>query len=168
MTPSTCSGFCKNFTYFGVEAGNQCYCGHTIQNGYPKVEDRDCAQVCNGSANRTLICGGPWRLDLYTSTARAIGPPAVNYTDQGCFVDQETRGLTGGNYSIDNMTPQLCAGLCGDYRFAGVENGNQCFCGNTWPSTYLKADQKECNDTCGGDPALTCGATWRLELYAIG
>lgn len=167
MTPTFCNSFCQSFPYYGVKAGNQCYYSHTVRDGCPKVEDRDCGAVCSGSKDCTPKCGGTWRLDLYSSAGRT-GPPAVNYTAQGCFIDQEVHELANGTYNDDSMTPQLCAGLRKGYRYVGVENGSQCFCGNVWPSTNSEVEGRGCNDTCPGDPALTCGVAWRMGLYAIG
>jgi hypothetical protein len=165
MTPSLCLSLCPNVPFYAVEAGTECYCGKDIHDGYPRVEDRDCDSPCGGDPNSK--CGGFWRLDLYTPKGEK-GPPAVNYTSRGCFVDKPNRGLQSLFRDDSRMTPKLCAGFCANYKFAGVEDGTQCFCGNAWPSDYPKVVDKDCNYTCGGDPGFSCGAIWRLNLYAIG
>jgi len=164
MTPQLCNSICQGFPFYAVEDTTQCFCGTTFHNGYPKVPDSECNDSCNGDSGAK--CGGFWRLSLYSSTG-ASAPPAVSYTAQGCFVDQPDRGLTNVETTDDTITPPLCAGFCVGYRYAGVEYGNQCFCGNTWPSSYSKVADNECNFTCAGDPTQTCGGFWLLNLYVL-
>jgi hypothetical protein len=165
MTPQLCNSFCQGFPFYAVEATTQCFCGTTFQNGYPKVPESECNNSCSGKGGAK--CGGFWRLSLYSSTG-ASAPPAVNYTAQGCFTDQLNRGLTNVERLDNTMTPPLCAGFCAGYQYAGAEYGNQCFCGNAWPSSYSKVTDNECNFTCAGDPTQTCGGTWLLNLYVLG
>ncbi|KAF7912733.1 uncharacterized protein EAF01_001754 [Botrytis porri] len=63
-----CSMACGGWTYFGVEYGDECYCGSninagaTLQSGLsPSMTG--CNMVCAG--NRTEVCGGSLRLNLY-------------------------------------------------------------------------------------------------------
>ena len=165
MTPQLCNTVCQGFPFYAVEDTTQCFCGTTFHNGYPKVPDSECNDSCGGDGGAK--CGGFWRLSLYSSTG-ASAPPAVNYTAQGCFIDKPDRGLTNVETTDDTMTPPLCAGFCVGYRYAGVEYGSQCFCGNAWPSSYSKVTDNECNYTCAGDPTQTCGGFWLLNLYVLG
>ncbi|KAF7950917.1 uncharacterized protein EAE97_002469 [Botrytis byssoidea] len=63
-----CSMACNGWTYFGVEYGDECYCGSninagaTLQSGLLQ-STTGCNMVCAG--NRTELCGGSLRLNLY-------------------------------------------------------------------------------------------------------
>ena len=52
----------------------------------------------------------------------------------------------------------------GPFRYAGVENGDACYCGNT-DDKFMPTDPKECNIPCTGDPGQFCGSSWRLQVY---
>ena len=55
----------------------------------------------------------------------------------------------------------------GPFRYAGVENGDACFCGNA-DDKFIPTDPKECNNPCTGDQSQFCGSSWRLQIYDIG
>ena len=50
--------------------------------------------------------------------------------------------------------------MCHDrsYTVAGVEAGDQCFCGNATSHGAQRASMSLCNAPCAGNPAETCGA----------
>ena len=52
----------------------------------------------------------------------------------------------------------------GPFRYAGVENGDACYCGNA-DDKFIPTDPKECNIPCTGDPSQFCGSSWRLQVY---
>ena len=52
----------------------------------------------------------------------------------------------------------------GPFRYAGVENGDACYCGNA-DDKFIPTDPKECNIPCTGDPGQFCGSSWRLQVY---
>ena len=55
----------------------------------------------------------------------------------------------------------------GPFRYAGVENGDACYCGNA-DDKFIPTDPAECNTPCTGDPGQFCGSSWRLQVYDIG
>jgi len=163
MTPKLCEGLCYNFTYFGVEDSSQCFCGSTLTPGYAKAPNSDCNSPCAGNASE--FCGNVWRLDVYSLTP--ANPPVKSYTAQGCYVDDSSRALRGAEYVNNEMTPQLCAGLCTGSEYFGVEYGSQCFCGSELAAGYIQAPGTDCNYTCTGDASQLCGGFWRLNLYSF-
>ena len=87
-----------------------------------------------------------------------------------CFVDSRDRILpiqTQFQSKNDrNMTIEECKDRCfvdNDYLYAGVQNKNQCFCGNNKP--YSFASQSQCNQLCSGDSSQICGGHWRMNIY---
>jgi hypothetical protein len=113
-------------------------------------------------------------------------PPGWTY--YGCWNDQDQRTLQEYNFADDSMTVDLCLEKCYDmgYRFAGVENGNQCWCDHNirtenGASMSGTPPNKQCNMPCNGtfrktpvhfriltslcvggngDPMQICGASW--------
>ncbi|KAF8870182.1 hypothetical protein BD779DRAFT_612568 [Infundibulicybe gibba] len=65
------------------------------------------------------------------------------------------------------MTPLVCQLLCSGYRYAGVEYGTQCYCGNSFDNgaTGSAIPESSCPFQCGGDPSQKCGGDWTLSLY---
>ena len=50
----------QTYGYFGVEGGQECYCG----DDYSKYNQTDgCTFECNG--NNSQICGGDWVVSVY-------------------------------------------------------------------------------------------------------
>lgn len=70
-TPVTCIEYCAaaGFDYAGVEYGDECHCGTgtTIRQIAPAS---DCSMPCAGDA--ALTCGGPWRIQIYSSRSLRI------------------------------------------------------------------------------------------------
>ena len=50
------------------------------------------------------------------------------------------------------------------YRYAATQAGYQCFCGNSY-GKYGKAGN--CNYSCSGDPAKTCGGSWANSVFDL-
>ncbi|KAL6695762.1 WSC domain-containing protein [Trichoderma pleuroticola] len=193
MTLESCADFCKGFTYFGTEYGRECYCGNVLKEGSQKaVNQDDCSFSCAG--NDKEFCGAGSRLELYkllsnatTTTAPPSSsptPPTVtdpvifqgikNFTFYGCFAEPSAGKLMGNQaYNNDTtMTPQVCFSHCAQYKYAGVEYGQECWCGDTvnlagWegstPGKNVTVD--ECNVVCPGNSTEYCGAGNRLQLY---
>ncbi|OAA65943.1 legume lectin domain containing protein [Niveomyces insectorum RCEF 264] len=74
MTVQTCLDQCGLYTYAGLEAGKQCWCGNTLNttaNGSGRaaavVDETRCDAVCTGNA--TQYCGAVNLLLLYNTTA---------------------------------------------------------------------------------------------------
>ncbi|KAI5845329.1 WSC domain-containing protein [Tricharina praecox] len=76
------------------------------------------------------------------------------------------RALDGAS-TAGNMTAQACLDYCtmADFGLAGLEYGNECFCGNTLKgnSTY---GQTGCDLPCSGDSSQVCGGANRLTVYS--
>ncbi|KAF8877263.1 WSC domain-containing protein [Infundibulicybe gibba] len=101
----------------------------------------------------------------------ATTPAAPGFSYLGCIAEGGTstslRALTGASFTQTNMTPLVCQSLCSGYRYAGIEIGTQCFCGNSFShgATGNAIPESNCPTPCGGDPSQKCGGAWTLSLY---
>ncbi|KAI0692180.1 hypothetical protein C8T65DRAFT_78211 [Cerioporus squamosus] len=107
----------------------------------------------------------------------AFSPPPplpLNWTTVlPCATDTPARVLTGVSTHLlaANNTPAACIELCdalapGDYTYAGVEYANECHCGTGLVSPAPQpAPAAECDMGCTGDPDLSCGGSWRIQIY---
>ena len=88
-----------------------------------------------------------------------------------CFYENEGKHnlaerVLNGSGTQGDMTPQKCTSLCLDqgFAYAGVQNGNQCFCGNDRPLNPAPAG--DCKKKCDGDSSQKCGAAWRMNVFS--
>lgn len=123
---------------------------------------------------------GSWALSLFkatttttttTTTAAATTTTAATWNYQYCAVDGQSRALTGFSYSDTALTVNKCLMACAyqGFTLAGVENGNECYCGNSLANGLgTKASDSDCSSTCPGDNSSgKCGGGWRISLYSI-
>ncbi len=68
------------------------------------------------------------------------------------------------NTNIHRLTQTL---FYQGFKYAGLQNSNQCFCGMTH-GYYGKMPEDECNKKCQGDKEEICGAYYRNSVYILG
>ena len=67
----------------------------------------------------------------------------------------------------EDNTPERCASTCkarGYLGYFGLQDGFECFCGNTLAHQQRKAES-DCNSKCPGDKSINCGGPWRNSIY---
>ncbi|KAK8865867.1 hypothetical protein IAR55_001015 [Kwoniella newhampshirensis] len=109
-----------------------------------------------------------------TTTASASYPvhtdsDASEWYSLGCAIDHTPRILSGYSaLSQYQMTIDSCLTVCEDkgFAFAGVEFGDECYCGQSLPDNITYSDTA-CNVNCDGDASETCGGSWALELFEL-
>ncbi|XP_068167469.1 sialate:O-sulfotransferase 2-like [Antennarius striatus] len=87
--------------------------------------------------------------------------------DIGCFLDEKQKALTGYSFvDNNNMTVSRCQHNCVErgYKYAGLETGNTCFCGNQ-VFTHNTRDT-DCKIFCTGETKL-CGGVNRLSVFQL-
>ena len=72
MSVERCAEHCRNERYFGVQYGNQCFCGNRYGR-YGQATDADCNMRCSG--NQAQLCGGNWRNSVYQHAGAPFIPP---------------------------------------------------------------------------------------------
>lgn len=67
-----------------------------------------------------------------------------------------------------DLTIDDCLSICENlgFKFAGVEFGEQCFCGSKLPATVQYAEDN-CDMPCTGNSSETCGGHYALDLYEL-
>ena len=87
-----------------------------------------------------------------------------------CAVDVPSRVLAHvvTTQYTDN-TPASCIERCdaANYAYAGVEYSNECHCGTGLVGTPASAPSTDCDLACTGDPTLSCGGSWRIQVRAL-
>jgi len=162
-TPTVCVAGCGQLGYDKamMSDGGDCTCGKAMNfagGGYT-VADSECNRACPGDA--TKICGGGGRASLYD--VKRSGIPAATTTVPGytgCFQTGNftlAPGYAAGG-SDDTMSGTMCQRTCRlrGFAYAGVNNGDKCYCSNT-PNYGSVVPYSRCYNVCRGDPNQRCG-----------
>ncbi|KAF4970424.1 hypothetical protein FSARC_2544 [Fusarium sarcochroum] len=178
MTLESCAAYCSNFNYFGTENGRECYCGNQLNFGsYQAPNQKDCSATCAG--DNTDYCGGTLRLQLYKVGGKSVTPAVDggnrNFTSYSCVQEPLLGRLLPNLVASDagSMTVDTCLEKCWMYKYAGIENGRDCFCGNTvnWQGLIpnlgpgKNVSMSDCNLSCPGDKLSWCGGLLKMNLY---
>lgn len=166
MTVPMCLSFCgqMGYQFAGLEFGQECWCSDALENGASLSSSSSaCTTQCAGDS--TTVCGGVSALNLYQnptlswSTSRPI---VGGYQWQGCLVDSANRLLDKAYLSTPDMTVPKCTSFCASKNlpYAGLENGGQCYCGDSITPT-----SQQCYTPCAGDKTTNCGGPWALAVY---
>jgi len=167
LSRESCTAACDagEYTYAGVENGDECYCSNTVASTGVITSDEDCSTPCAGSAD---TCGGGWRLNIFQKEDKGtLFWPLSGWSSLGCYTDSWTRTLGGPSYTSNSITSAAdCIRSCllDGYRYAGVENGDECYCGHGIATTGTPAPNEDCLTPCAGGPYY-CGGGWRLSIY---
>ncbi|XP_072040001.1 uncharacterized protein [Amphiura filiformis] len=91
----------------------------------------------------------------------------------GCYRDDQQRVLPNAMFDGE-MSIKMCTNFClsrtTTMRYAGVQNGNQCFCGvesSHYARLGMAAAENECDKACRGNPDEICGASWLMSIYDL-
>ncbi|KAK0190079.1 glyoxal oxidase N-terminus-domain-containing protein [Armillaria mellea] len=181
QTVQSCISSCiaQNFTVAGMEFRPGTVEIDSSMERRSLLADSDCSMSCTGNA--TEACGAGNRLSVYSTseniTALPVPVPLVSplpgeWTYQGCYTDEQvgTRTLPWQNIWPTNNTVEACLNQCAafGYSAAGLEYGQECYCGDVSDITAhgsVQAEAGDCATQCPGDPLHLCGGGLRLQLY---
>jgi hypothetical protein len=112
-------------------------------------------------------CGAGFRLTLYTKTPPAGATLPAGWSPSMCAIDNMSRVLTGFQGTDPALTPSSCITNCAarNFSLSGVENGNECYCGNFLTNSPVGARDVQCGTPCSGDPSINCGGGFRIMIY---
>jgi len=168
MTIQKCIYTCSiyGYDYAGLEYHDECYCGDKPDGGFVWTWQDRCSAACVG--DRRQDCGGSDSLSIY-STVSPYWP------DGQCMNDFPENRRVLNDYAVigdDTMTVEKCSDYCWDlmgwYGYYGVENGKDCWCGESdSDKKFLPTHQNQCDTPCSGDDSELCGGSnYRINVYA--
>ena len=123
----------------------------------------------NETVPETTTSEEPTTTATPTSTAPTLGPSPTSWIEMGCYVEDPELPLLDINYNPNgdaSLTIPKCKQTCYRrfYEFAGVQNGNECWCG-TYVGGVWAANQTDCNSPCTGNPDTFCGGPGLLNIF---
>lgn len=183
LTAQQCVTSCavQGYVFAGAQFGRECWCGNRVP--VKRVAEGNCNTACAG--DNSEICGGAGLgsspgtyISLFgdrtrfdgTNVTVSIGPyvnPGVNgFTSQGCYTEAtKGRALATSKQVPGNATVGNCLTACDNYKYAGVEYGGECYCGNILGIGANSTLDTDCNMPCKGNSSEYCGAAGNMNLY---
>ncbi|OAA49482.1 Carbohydrate-binding WSC [Metarhizium rileyi] len=187
MTNADCIRACnsKGYIFCATQYHRECWAGNSIP--LQKVDDVNCNFYCMGAMKQ--ICGGSGShndgayMSLFGDVLKwdgnhtkpslpsgpVINPGVSGYVSIGCYTEAtDGRALTSG-VSVDKEAVKNCVNACkaGNYIYAGVEYGGECWCGNKLTAGSVPAPDKDCSMTCNDNSTEYCGGPSRLNVYKL-
>ncbi|KAH7305991.1 hypothetical protein B0I35DRAFT_483733 [Stachybotrys elegans] len=101
--------------------------------------------------------------------APAVVNPGTNgYVHIGCYTEVPGRALpTGATVPSRNVASCIAACKSRSLKFAGVEYGGECWCGNQLAAGSTQAPITQCNIPCNDNTTEICGGGDRLNIYQL-
>lgn len=97
------------------------------------------------------------------------GPAAADsWTKIGCFSSSSVQSSLSYKDSYTFQSSGHCETQCQGQKIVALTKGNQCYCGNTAPSSSDQVDDSSCDTPCQGYPLENCGADSFFLLYSDG
>ncbi len=148
------------YPFSGTQNSNTCWCGNSY--GRYGIDINGCNLPCVG--NEVETCGGPYRNSVYI-TSQSVVSYLGCFSDGGDISEGGHRELPyfAGEYSLNGQRSCIHLCLIAGYQFAGAQNSNQCWCGNSYGQYGV--DLNGCNMPCVGNMVETCGGPYRNSVY---
>ncbi|KAF2730198.1 hypothetical protein EJ04DRAFT_389929, partial [Polyplosphaeria fusca] len=104
-----------------------------------------------------------------TTTVVTLGPSPTTWTDLGCYVEDSKMPILDKNMDPNGntaLTIPKCKNRCyqGAFAFAGVQKGNQCWCGSYVGGEWA-SNQTRCDSPCTGDKNTFCGGNGFVNVF---
>ncbi len=142
--------------------------GKTALSAIKRATTQKCKEELSDIAcrlkNNQLV---PERLPNYCPRKNSVPGSSL-----GCFHDDNNQSRLLSSYGVkqQGLTVQKCIDLCASsaYMYAGVHNGNECYCGNRKPSLEHLLTRTYCGVVCDGQSSQTCGGVDATEVFDSG
>jgi len=193
-TPNTvydCFAQCRQYTYFQLQNGGNCFCGNTYPDTtmYPQLGDEACGHSsldypglnANGNCNGlTAVSTGSCCGMQTTGGLFSFDVPGVKFL--GCFEDNPLPYERVGVMCGSETTVYDCFTQCRDYTYFALQHGGGCYCGNDFPTSSQLSDAAcgapspdfpglNLDGDCSGMTALSsgscCGMSSTAGLYSM-
>jgi hypothetical protein len=178
MSVQRCYSKAGGAKFFGLRNGTECWYGDAISVFMNDITDlTECMVPCKGDP--FVACGGKdGELLLYERSAAgspsftvSVTAGSKKYGNPSCYFHTEGTPALEHVTTSSTMTVEECAGLAAaqNAKYAGIEDGNQCWYGNVLPDTLT--NEHTTNNclwtTCAGNPLQYCGSVSRILMYNV-
>ncbi|EGD75129.1 hypothetical protein PTSG_06784 [Salpingoeca rosetta] len=147
-----------------------CAASYCVEDPHGPWSDPDCGGACK--APSPTPPPPPTTTTTPVPTTPSPPSPSMHCTilmDFGCFKETFTP-RTLPHYAGPVKSTVECASACFDLKFngtAGVENGTQCWCSDTYAPLGPPLPSASCSKRCKGDRAHHCGGPASINEFAF-
>jgi hypothetical protein len=104
-----------------------------------------------------------------TTSTVSLAPSPTAWKSIGCYAQNPNRSILELNMNPNgdaSLSVSKCKNSCyrGAYIFAGMQEGNQCWCSNYVAGEWAK-NQPDCNMPCTGNQAEICGGNGVVNVF---
>ncbi|KAF9255676.1 WSC-domain-containing protein [Marasmius fiardii PR-910] len=151
----------QGYPFAGVEYGGECYCGKEFNPSSANECPNGCTMSCPGNAGE--ICGGVYAISIYerADVVKKCGEWQVRgEPDWHAGRPRNLPHTPNVQIPVKEMTVEKCLAGCADsgYTCAGVEYGQECWCGDCTATDFTYALTYDmCYMGCTGDRRELCG-----------
>ncbi|XP_062581411.1 uncharacterized protein LOC134243202 isoform X1 [Saccostrea cucullata] len=151
---------------FSECGGSNAYTLYIADIDTPESTNLTSTEFNRKSACLAINCGTVETFSISSGCSESYSGVCEDKGYLGCFEDQWSRTLKDGPITSDKTTVTECKNICSEKKtkYYGVENSNECFCGNNITSRVEKPEG-ECNMQCRGDVRQICGGSWGINIY---
>lgn len=116
---------------------------------------------------------GTTAVPVPTATGGPIVNPGVGtYGSIGCYTEATTGRALPNGITMPSGTRNVSTCIAGcsarNFLYAGLEYGQECWCGNAFSAGSVPAPIAECKTPCGDNKNEYCGGSSRLNVYQAG
>jgi hypothetical protein len=166
----------RNMSFAAFSRGHRCHCANNADRaGSARIADGAAADAaCNAACNDGDACGAA-DSDAYMDIYEFVLPPPFEDADVelvGCYPDSTARRDLPLLKKLSAKSPGECLRLCvdADHPYAGVQMGQECWCGKNPPGRHGPAFEgvsieAECKFKCGN--GNQCGGWSRNSVYKL-
>ena len=177
-TQESCAQTCftQGFNVSGTQFSEECYCGNFVVNGGEKVDDSACSMACPGNSEEK--CGAGNRVTIFAEGIPIVVPVPASQTGglpgdweyQGCLQDKMDRVFKWQVILTDTNSATECLTRCQKFGYlaAGLQYGEECYCGDPGDVTIAGSDfidESLCNINCPGNMSAICGGALTSSTY---
>jgi len=124
----------------------------------------------NAKGKAVAVCAGMEAVSISAIAAHVPKAPQAP-VKLGCFIDDGNRAFAGGSVRLGKNanTVSKCEEHCKGKAFMAVQDGDECFCGNSYKkqSPYVKTSDSGCSKNSACSVQNGCGEAWKNTIYEL-
>lgn len=152
----------------GMSACTECPSGSST---WQKGADSPVMCMCTEGYHDTTVL---W--PSFESLGCFVGCKELKTDGDALCTANSTRLLNTYMGTESEMSLQLCNNLCGNQTYFGVQQGSECWCGDSYNLGTIRQQlghtngpnvSVTCDDGCTGSPLQTCGGQETISVYLV-
>ena len=121
----------------------------------------------------SVVAAGPFYIGCYADKNPGRDLPVFfcsnGKSSDGIDCASDPKTPAGGSSFGHAKNPEACSVMCSGFKFFGLQNGGECFCGDDYGNQGGKKPEAECPFPCwhGDSGSGPCGGSARNSIYVV-